>query len=300
MKSLHLTTVILLLVLIVVEAQIEVPTCGLLLPVHNPLMTNSFPTRHWPWQAAIFHRLDNDVPKYQCGGTVINSNWILTAGICVSKYERPMETAQISVSLGRFNLDVKETSAQDFEVAEIVLHPNYTSVNYNNDIAVIRLSTHATFNNYVRPVCLWPSNKLELSEVIGKAGTVIGWGKTEKGELSNVLRQANMPVVSYGNCLKIEAGFFGHFLSGGNFCAGLLNGTSVCRGDAGGSMTFEENGIYYIRGIVSFGRGIVNKTIFEIVCDSSLFAIFTDVAQYLPWIDDTISNSTMLRDGNIR
>lgn len=60
----------------------------------------------------------------------------------------------------------------------------------------------------------------------------------------------------------------------------------MCDGDSGGSMAFEEKGSYYIRGIVSVGPAIINKAMQRKVCDSSQFAIFTDVAQYLPWIDD--------------
>jgi len=49
-------------------------------------------------------------------------------------------------------------------------------------------------------------------------------------------------------------------------------------------MTFEENGVYYIRGIVSVSpsRMVDNKYF----CDPNQFVIFTDVAQYLSWIEE--------------
>lgn len=60
-------------------------------------------------------------------------------------------------------------------------------------------------------------------------------------------------------------------------------GTSAWVGDSGGSMTFKENDIYYIRGIVSNGPSItINQTL---TCDSFHYVLFTDVTKYLPWID---------------
>ncbi|KAG4071094.1 hypothetical protein HA402_013408 [Bradysia odoriphaga] len=113
--------------------------------------------------------------------------------------------------------------------------------NQDHDIAIILLETHATFNNYVQPVCLWRADKTDLSDIIGKYGTVVGWGRTETG-------------------------------------------TNVCTGDSGGSMTFEVNGRYYIRGVVSVGPGKFIQQRNEIVCDPTQFTIFTDVVPYLPWI----------------
>lgn len=97
----------------------------------------------------------------------------------------------------------------------------------NNDIAMIRLATDATFNNYVQPICLWDPNQLELSNVVGREGTVVGWGYTELGKSSNVLRKALMPVVASLVCLATNRNFFGFYLSATNFCAGVRNGSFV-------------------------------------------------------------------------
>lgn len=51
-------------------------------------------------------------------------------------------------------------------------------------------------------------------------------------------------------------------------------------------MSFEENGIFYIRGIVSQSPGVKDNNTGRFVCDTSHYAIFTDVAQYLPWINE--------------
>lgn len=119
---------------------------------------------------------------------------------------------------------LKLTYSTILQVAKIFLHPKFSSIDLANDIAIVELSTRANFNNYVQPICLWPTNKLKLSEVTGKSGTVVGWGKTETGEASNILRKALLPVVNSLECLATNRHVFGYYLSTRNFCAGLRNG----------------------------------------------------------------------------
>lgn len=68
---------------------------------------------------------------------------------------------------------------------------------------------------------------MELSDVVGKLGTVIGYGITETDQLSPILRQALMPVVDSLTCLETNRDVFGAHLSKKNFCAGFRNGLLV-------------------------------------------------------------------------
>lgn len=72
-------------------------------------------------------------------------------------------------------------------------------------------------------------------------------------------------------------------------------GTSVCNGDSGGSMAFEKNGLYHIRGIVSV---TVSREDNQRLCDPNHYVIFTDVAQYLPWIEDVAQFNLQASQGN--
>lgn len=65
---------------------------------------------------------------------------------------------------------------------------------------------------------------MEISEITGRFGTVIGWGYTERDKVSYILRHTAMPVVSFTTCLDSNRDFFGQFLSDKNFCAGSRNG----------------------------------------------------------------------------
>lgn len=81
----------------------------------------------------------------------------------------------------------------------------------------------------MEPVCLWDPNKKDLSEVVGKYGTVVGFGITEKNEISHILRQAVIPVVSLLTCLDSDRSFYGNFISDYTFCAGYVNGLFVAQ-----------------------------------------------------------------------
>lgn len=96
-----------------------------------------------------------------------------------------------------------------------------------NDIAIILLATKVVFNDFIQPICLWDPNKIDLSEVVGKYGTVVGFGVTKTDQISYSLQKAVMPVVSIATCLGSNNDFYGQFLSDYTFCAGFRNGKIV-------------------------------------------------------------------------
>ncbi|XP_037037293.1 limulus clotting factor C-like [Bradysia coprophila] len=240
----------------------------------------------WPWHTGILHIAINWNIEYKCGGTLLNSQSVLTAAHCVYENDRVIVPERVLIQLGRNNLKISGAHSQDIEVYQIVPHPNFNESSLANDIAIVRLATRATFSNYVQPICLWESNKEDLSEVVGKLGTVVGFGITEHDQISYTLRQAVIPVVHLTTCLESDRNFFGNFLSDLTFCAGFRNGTNACNGDSGGGLTFAENGVYRIRGIVSLTQSRRNSH--ERLCRTDQYVVFTDVAKYLQWIEEIV------------
>ncbi|CAH0715161.1 unnamed protein product, partial [Brenthis ino] len=120
---------------------------------------------------------------------------------------------------------------------------------------------------------------------------VVGWGLDSTDSLTFELRQAKMPIVAKTKCMKSDLTYYGKILNGKKFCAGYHNGTSVCNGDSGsGFHVFvpdedieeDDSGAWYVRGIVST---MLSREGASSLCDSTQYAIFTDVEKYRLWID---------------
>ncbi|KAK7861958.1 hypothetical protein R5R35_006327 [Gryllus longicercus] len=277
------------------EPLLDPTKCGVA-KVPNALVVNGFEAAkgQWPWQAALYAKNEtesyNIVFSFQCGGTLVSRKHVVSAAHCVVNLQEKREVQVISVGdmyvrLGKHNLKKAETEEQHRQVQKIAVHPDFTSSTLRNDIAVIHLTEVVTINTFVTPVCLW-DREVDLNLVVGKLGTVGGWGRHEGGALSDTLRIARMPVVSQETCLRSDKFFF-EYTSENTFCAGFRNGTAACNGDSGGGLHFSlENPrqggskTWYFRGVVSLSMTRVEDG----GCDPNNFIVFTDVAKYMTWL----------------
>uniref|UniRef100_A0A672JXB6 Wu:fd46c06 n=1 Tax=Sinocyclocheilus grahami TaxID=75366 RepID=A0A672JXB6_SINGR len=110
---------------------------------------------------------------------------------------------------------------------KIIIHPNYQRVpvggdqkNFNNDIALIKMSARVPLGPNIRPV--WHD------------GSVSGFGGFEKGSTSDILR--------YGHIREYHSGqsvFGDYFVTDNMFCAGdEVKLVDSCQGDSGGPLFF--------------------------------------------------------------
>lgn len=47
-----------------------------------------------------------------------------------------------------------ESQVQEYKVEQVIKHSGYSIVNYNNDIALLKLNSVVMFEGLMRPVCL--------------------------------------------------------------------------------------------------------------------------------------------------
>lgn len=52
-----------------------------------------------------------------------------------------------------------ESEVQNFQVEEIIRHGDYSTINYDNDIALIKIVGEFKFKGKMRPVCLPEKSK---------------------------------------------------------------------------------------------------------------------------------------------
>ncbi|CAH0718452.1 unnamed protein product, partial [Brenthis ino] len=271
-------------------------SCGQRKVKHNQLITYGLEARagDWPWHVAI-SSIYNSTFRYICGGSLISETFVLTAAHCVTKVGVPVLPEYLGISLGKTNLIGANENPQEREVFKIIVHENFNHRKLDNDIALLKLTTKVIFNDYIQPVCMW-SDRVDKTVPIGEiTGSVVGWGFDQTDSFSPTLRTAHIPLVSDEICIKRKPIFYGSFLNGYKFCAGLINGTSVCNGDSGGGfvvfipnedseITSSPDGVWFIRGIISLALSRENYKVS--VCDPNEYAIFTDVDKYDDWIKE--------------
>ena len=73
-------------------------------------------------------------------------------------------------------------------IRRIVLHSDYTTGNFNNDIALLHLEQPVEYNKFVKPICI---NDGAISYPTGTKCMVTGWGRTQNeiGPYSSILQQ---------------------------------------------------------------------------------------------------------------
>ncbi|XP_029711762.2 uncharacterized protein LOC115256855 isoform X1 [Aedes albopictus] len=244
----------------------------------------------WPWHVAVFNRLKStDRFKYGCGGTLVNEKHTLTAAHCV-KRKRSHVLYEIELHFGQHNLSKWTDNVVIRDVSKIHVHPEYEP--NKNDIAVLVMRLPVEYSDTVIPICLDQKVHRDLRELEGKSGWVTGWGMTENGTISDVLRTTSLSVVSYVTCLKDDPNLYGKSLNEKVFCAGNNTGSSPGQGDSGGGMYISDGDRWQLRGIISFGK--FNELMQSI--DASKYIVFANVEWYLTWIKEIFAANEPRQD----
>uniref|UniRef100_A0A3B3XRH2 Peptidase S1 domain-containing protein n=1 Tax=Poecilia mexicana TaxID=48701 RepID=A0A3B3XRH2_9TELE len=229
------------------------------------------PQGSWPWQVSL------QTSSHFCGGSLINSEWVLTAGHCIIS-----NIGSARLVLGLQSLTGTNPNKVTRTVAQVIRHPSFSISTLDNDIALIKLSSAVTFNNYISPVCLAAADSTFYS---GVNSWVTGWGNIGSGVvILTDLKQETFSVIYYHT--EGSRFFYGYApttITDNMICAGLLQGgKDSCQGDSGGPMVSKQAGRWIQSGIVSFGIGCANP---------NYPGVYARVSQYESWIKTQITTN---------
>ncbi|XP_071372053.1 complement C1r-A subcomponent-like [Centroberyx affinis] len=263
-----------------------IPVCGkptkLISGYQRIIGGSAAPENTIPWQ--VFLSVDGS----RAGGMVIGDRWVMTAASNLVHYGKTVENDTVYMGSNEVNELLKASPA---DVASVHVHPKYNNSNqldYNNDIALIKLQHPIRFHASIMPICL-PAEGVTYST--GVMGLVSGFGLTIEGKrevLSNNLKHIRLPVVDQAICStsinevkKTE----NHVpsLSDNMFCAGVPEaGKDSCQGDSGSAFALRDDGRFWAAGIVSWG----------VDCGQpGRYGVYTRVANYLDWINKTMQEN---------
>ncbi|XP_055604081.1 CLIP domain-containing serine protease B4-like [Uranotaenia lowii] len=270
----------------------EPGTCGLSLG-NRVLGGNRTDLNGYPWTALlVVQTILGSFAGYACGGSLIASQFVLTAAHCFEDF--PSDLRISKVRLGDWDIfspkDCVDGLCADapveIRVAGHIVHPDYTTEDNHNDIALIKLERQVQFTEFISPVCLPLVKDLRTMREASKKFTVVGWGARERGAYGSQYKLAvDVPGVSVETCRKTYPAVIDT-----EMCAGGDPGKDSCQGDSGGSLVLNDDGYWYQFGVVSYGLGCGIE---------GVPGVYTRVTSYLDWIQKKTGVSNKIKPDQI-
>lgn len=245
--------------------------------------------------------------RFFCGGTIVNAFTILTAAQCIGTSFKvtinnvdfytvqvtpnsyyPTWESMFDVYLGVNDISFINTNSLPsspgikMSIKKVVKHPSFNTDNYQNDIALLHLSSAVNFNSAIQPACIanpsYTYNK-GLPPYSQNNVVAVGWGTTSESSayLSALLMNVRFNVYDSSTCSNTVSGVAKNWNI--QLCAGdVKGGKDTCYGDGGSGLYYSDPNLsnrYVVVGITSYGEGCarVGKP-----------GIYTRVSAFYSWI----------------
>ncbi|MEJ2680481.1 MAG: trypsin-like serine protease [Gammaproteobacteria bacterium] len=229
----------------------------------------------YPWMVSLQFVFPDGSSGHMCGGSLINSQWVLTAAHCVVDGLTPADLRIIA----NVNL-LNSANAVPRNVQNIQVHEQYSGEpEFVNDIALLQLTEPYDIQT---PVGLADENVM-TTVTEDSLVRVIGWGTLIEGAVDtpNELYEVDLPMRTNAQCQQSYPGADA-LIQGDIVCAGLPEGgIDSCQGDSGGPLFISDGaGGFSQVGVVSWGGGCARP---------GQYGVYTRVASYTDWINGRVN-----------
>jgi hypothetical protein len=160
-------------------------------------------------------------------------------------------------------------------VSEIIIHPGYDALTYENDIALLRLTIPV---NLAQPIAL---NESPANEQVGTEATVVGWGALNNvPNYPTILQELDLEIADNAIAtLDLETYVPDEVI------VSLIkpDGKDVCFGDSGGPLIVGSGSNLRQIGLLSTGTGEDCGVVGE-------YSVYTRVSSFTGWVDNVLAN----------
>ncbi|XP_063697955.1 chymotrypsin-2-like [Culicoides brevitarsis] len=224
----------------------------------------------FPFQVSL--RRTRNTTIHICGGSIINKNWIITAGHCLLYFNSTKE-ALIVVGI----IDLHQPEATNYNIQRYVIHPKFDKSLKKNDLGLMQTTISIIFNQNVKAIQI----SQKFIEAQTKA-TTCGWGRiSNQGTRTNVLQYLNTTIMDNEECRQahcISKRFL--YIYDNVICTKNVKMKGTCNGDSGGALVVNEK----LVGVVSWG----------VRCGIGLPDVFTRLSEHFEWIQEIISTKSTM------
>ncbi|CAH1112789.1 unnamed protein product [Psylliodes chrysocephalus] len=242
----------------------------------EPRIIGGYECRKYPKINTKFMVVIVYIRQHNCGGSLLNQNWVLTAAHCLDKW--PLYVTDAVTRDKHYNdyskYDLDE-SCPLHRIRKFYIHSEYEYDKYDvyNDIALARLDSPMPKTKTIQYVKLPSVIKGDVSDICN-IGLLMGWGLTNqtKYTIAEKLMCVDLRILPHSDCIKPFD------IPKTQICTETSYVKGMCMGDSGGPLMCGD----FQCGIASYGNPN---------CTSGRPAFYTRVDKFLDFIKWTMENN---------